>query len=314
MSEWLDQFGATVGMGPDVLGKFFLSVVVIALIILIRAISLRVVERRVEEPRTRYQWAKSTAYVGFAFAVVLTGVIWLEWVQTLGTFLGLLSAGLAIALRDLVASLAGWMFIVVRRPFEVGDRVQVGQNSGDVVDIRIFQFTILEIGNWVDADQSTGRLIHLPNSMVFLEPLANYTSEFEYLWHEIPVMVTFDSDWRKAKDILQGVVSEKAGGMSQAAQKSMLKASRHILIFYRTFTPTVYTAARRDGILLTIRYLCLPRARRGTEQAIWESILDAFQEEPAIEFAYPTQRIFHHPIEGKQDLRAPLPDWPRPSE
>ena len=92
-----------------------------------------------------------------------------------------------------------------KRPFEVGDRIQIGDQKGDVIDQRIFMFTVLEIGNWVDADQSTGRVIHIPNGKIFLETLASYTKGFEYIWNEIPVQVTFESDWRKAKNILESL-------------------------------------------------------------------------------------------------------------
>ncbi|HAW79639.1 MAG TPA: mechanosensitive ion channel protein MscS, partial [Balneola sp.] len=68
-------------------------------------------------------------------------------------YFGLLSAGLAIALKDPVTDLAAWMFIIWRKPFDVGDRIELGKSKGDVIDIRPFKFTILEIGNWVDADQ-----------------------------------------------------------------------------------------------------------------------------------------------------------------
>lgn len=111
----------------------------------------------------------------------------------------MLSAGIAIALKDPITDLAGWVFILWWKPFEVGDRIQLEDNAGDVIVIRIFQFTIIEIGNWVDADQSMGSILHIPNSKVFLEVLANYSIGFNYIWHEIGVLVTFESDWQKAK-------------------------------------------------------------------------------------------------------------------
>src|SRR3989441_12617332 len=110
-------------------------------------------------------------------------------------------SGLAIALKDPVTNLAGWIFIVWRRPFEVSDRVEIGGHKGDVIDIRLLQFTLNEIGNWVNADQSSGRIIHIPNGKVFTEPVANYDKGFKYIWNEVPVLVTFESDWRQAKAI-----------------------------------------------------------------------------------------------------------------
>ena len=76
----------------------------------------------------------------------------------MSTFLGLLSAGVAIALKDPLVNLAGWGFIVWRKPFGIGDRIQLGDSRGDVIDQRIFMFTLMEIGNWVDAERSTGRV------------------------------------------------------------------------------------------------------------------------------------------------------------
>lgn len=99
--------------------------------------------------------------------------LWFVGLQSLSTFLGLLTAALAIALQDPIVNLAGWLFLIWRRPFRVGDRIQIGDIRGDVIDMRIFQFSLLEIGNWVNADQSTGRVIHVPNGKVFREPQAS---------------------------------------------------------------------------------------------------------------------------------------------
>ena len=101
--------------------------------------------------------------------LVSLGFIWLEAFDNLPTYLGLVSAGIAIGLSDLLKSIAGWVYIVVRRPFRVGDRVEVAGSKGDVVDIRLFRFSLIEVGGWVDADQSTFRLLHIPNGRVFTE-------------------------------------------------------------------------------------------------------------------------------------------------
>ena len=107
----------------------------------------------------------------------------------------------------------------MRRPFALGDRIQIGKHSGDVIDIRFFQFTINEIGNWVDADQSTGRIIHIPNGKVFTEAQANFTQGFSHIWNEIGVLVTFESDWEKAKNILEKIVEKHAASLTKAAEQ-----------------------------------------------------------------------------------------------
>jgi hypothetical protein len=219
----------------------------------------------------------------------------------------LLSAGLAIALQDPIVNLAGWLFIIWRRPFVVGDRIQIGDHRGDVIDIRIFQFSLLEIGNWVDADQSTGRVIHIPNGKIFREAQANYSQGFQFIWNELPVLVTFESNWKKAKEILQSVAERHAQHFSASAEEQIRQAARKFLIFYTHLTPAVYTSVADSGVLLTIRYLCELQTRRGTAQAIWEEILERFAGADDIDFAYPTSRFYDNPAEGKPEARAPLP-------
>ena len=186
----------------------------------------------------------------------------------------------------------------------MGDRVQIGSNAGDVIDIRVFQFTLMEIGNWVGADQSTGRVIHIPNGRVFTESLANYSKGFQYIWNEVAVLITFESNWRKAKEILLGIGAKHAEELSATAEERVRRAARKFMIFYTKLTPTVYTAVKDSGVLLTIRYLCEPRKRRDSEEAIWEDILTKFAGCDDVDFAYPTRRYYDNLLEGKPGGRA----------
>jgi small-conductance mechanosensitive channel len=229
--------------------------------------------------------------------IILIGRVWINAIGQFGAFLGLLTAGLAIALKDLLTNIAGWIFILTRKPFIVGDRIQIGEHAGDVIDIRLFQFTLLEIGNWVEADQSTGRIIHVPNGVVFTRTQANYSAGFEYIWNEMKVLVTFESNWSLAKDILDKIVRHHSENLSADAQKKIIEASKKYMIFYQHLTPIVYTSVDPSGILLTMRYMCDPRKRRGTEHNIWEDVLTEFAGQKEIEFAYPTQRFYTRPAE-----------------
>ncbi|NEP19983.1 MAG: mechanosensitive ion channel family protein, partial [Leptolyngbya sp. SIO4C1] len=113
--------------------------------------------------------------------------------------------------------------------------------------------------------------------------------------NEIPVLITFESDWEKAKALLLEVANEHAEHLSEVAEQRVQAASQKYMIFYSKLTPTVYTSVRDSGVLLTIRYLCEPRHRRGTEQAIWETILRQLAQHSDIQLAYPTQRFYTLP-------------------
>ncbi|MBD3366941.1 MAG: mechanosensitive ion channel [Candidatus Eisenbacteria bacterium] len=292
MEALVGWFADVTGMTPENSEKVLWTIAVIVLMWALRSLTLRIVWRRTDDARTRYGWGKVTGYVSALIAVIVIVRLWFAGFGQFATFAGLVSAGVAIALRDVIADFAAWIFIVTRRPFQVGDRIQIADHRGDVIDIRVFQFTLMEVGNWVHADQSTGRVLHIPNGLVMTTPLANYSRGFRYIWNEIPVLITFESDWKKAKAILEEVIKDRAENLSDRAQRMVREASKKFMIFYQTLTPTVYTSVEASGVLLTMRYLCRPRRRRGTEQFIWEDVLEAFAREPDIDFAYPTQRFY----------------------
>jgi len=275
------------------------SLLVFLVIILLRYLILFLMYRQIKDVRKRYRWRKNITYILTFLSMFLIGRIWFQGFQSAVTFLGIFAAGVAIALQDLLVNFAGWFFIIWRRPFDVGDRIEIGGHAGDVIDKRLFMFTLMEIGKWVDADQSTGRVIHLPNGMVFKNPIANYSQGFTYIWNEIPVLVTFESNWEKAKVILLKIANEHAEHLSAEAEKRLIKAAKKFMIFYTMLTPIVWTSVKDSGVLLTIRYLSDPRKRRVTEQAIWEDILRQFCSCEDIDFAYPTTRFYNNTTEGK---------------
>lgn len=299
MEEFKNSLMEYIENSPDVVASVVETLVVILVLWLIRLIVLRIIVKRTDSKRTQYKWRKNLTYISVFIGILLIGRIWFVGIGSLATFLGLLSAGVAIALKDPVTDLAAWLFIIWRRPFDVGDRIELHGSRGDVIDVRPFKFTILEIGNWVDADQSTGRVIHIPNHQVFTSQLANYTSDFEFIWNEIQVLVTFESDWKKAKEILGEIVQEVSKDFIESAKKQIAKASKSYLIEYRYLTPIVYTDVKDSGINLTVRYLTDPRRRRGTSQIIWEHILEEYAKHDDIDFAYPTIRYYDNPKEGK---------------
>ncbi|HID50712.1 MAG TPA: mechanosensitive ion channel [Anaerolineae bacterium] len=294
----VDLFDLSVDTG--FIAKLLNSLLIFLLLWVVRAVVLRLVNRWYKgDTRRLYSARKLVEYIFVALVVLLVGRIWLAGLDTLATYLGLLSAGLVIALQDLIVSLAGWLFIIWRRPFVVGDRVQIGDIMGDVIDIRIFAFSLLEVGGQIDAEQSTGRIIHIPNSVVFKEPVTNTHQGLPYVWNEIPVTLTFESDWEKAKKLLNQIVEHYAPDVSEGIRRYKQSTDRFV-ISYTNISPTVYTSVVDSGVMLTLRYLVDPRHRRTSEQQIWESILHAFKPHWDIDFAYPTQREYIHYQEHKK--------------
>ena len=138
-----------------------------------------------------------------------------------------------------------------------------------------------------------------PMARCFRSSIANYSKGFHYIWNEIPVLITFESNWQKAERLLIGIINQHAEHLTEQAKKRVEQAARKYLILYTKLTPIVYLSVADSGVLLTLRYLCDPRQRRGTEDGIWRDILNAFAKAPDIDFAYPTQRFYNNPEEGK---------------
>jgi len=297
----IDSIAEFLHIPPKVAENLAYTLLALLVLFLLKFFITKIICRRIEDDKRRYHVRRTITYAHSFIMVIIIGSIWFQGIAQLSTFLGLASAGLAVAMHDTIANMAGFFFIEARKPFKVGDRIQLDTFKGDVIDIRLFQFSIVEVGNWVDADQSTGRIIHVPNSMVLRLPLSNYHIGFEYIWNEIPVLITFESNWKKAKEVLLAIGRENAEYLSQGAQAQIRQAARKYLIVAGKLTPTVYTSVKDSGVMLTIRYLVDPRQRRGTEQKIWEDILEAFAREADIDLAYPTTRFYLNPGSGGTD-------------
>ncbi len=284
--------------------QLILSAVIVLSLMLVRWLILSAVWRRVTDVRSRYSWRKGATYMTVAAGLLLVGRIWLAGLGDITTYLGLVSAGVAIALKDPLTSLAAWMFILWRRPFDVGDRIEIDGRRGDVVDVRLFQFTLLEVGEWVGADQTTGRLVHVPNELVFSTPLSNYTTAFRTIWIELGVLVTYESDWSAANDLLLAIAEHHGAAATAEAERQVTRASARFAMPSRSIKPQVFVTVEASGILLTLRLPCDPMKRREVTDAIWRDVLHAINARDDIDFAYPTTRMFQHHLEGKAGMRA----------
>ena len=124
------------------------------------------------------------------------------------------------------------------------------------------------------------------------EPLANYQLGFEYIWNEIPILITFESNWKKAKTYFTKVANQETEHLSPNAQNQIRRSAKKYMIVFSKLTPIVYLDVKDCGVMLTIRYLVNPQMRRQTQQQIWEKVLDFVDSEGDVDLAYPTMRYY----------------------
>ncbi|NQT46998.1 MAG: mechanosensitive ion channel family protein [Candidatus Omnitrophica bacterium] len=271
--------------------KMLQSLYAIVVIYIIALIVTRSINKRVHDLKRRYDMRKRSFYVAGLLMIGIVGIIWIKDLRGLTVVLSVIGAGLVVSLAEVFLCIAGWFLIITRRPFDTGDRIEFGGVKGDVIDIRLFQTSLLEIGNWVVADQSTGRIVHIPNSMIFKSPSFNYTRGFEFIWNEVKIVVTFESDWKKAKAIMVKQAQKEGNRIKEEVDKRIRHMSKHYLIYYEKLTPIVYTNIIENGVELSLRYLTQAKERRHTQDELCQKILDEFENEKGINFAYPTYRI-----------------------
>ena len=293
---WIQE---VTGLAPGTQHKIFVSLCAIIVLWLLRFLIKRIIWDKTQKVETRYHWRKTTGYIYMLLVFLVLFRVWFNPNWDIVNIVALVAAAVILSLQDLIRSLAGWFALVWMRPFQVGDRIQIGDGiTGDVIDIRVFKFSLNEVGNWVHADQSTGRVMHVPNSVVLDKTIINFTETFPYIWIELPILITFESDWQEAKSVLQKIADDHSHKVSNNAKSKIKEASKHYMIYYNMLTPIIYTSIDPCGVLLTMRLLVEPHKRRNCEHAIWEDILKEFAQHENIDFAYPTQRFYNHQAEG----------------
>jgi small-conductance mechanosensitive channel len=305
MAGWLrDQ----VGLSFDVQQRLLATIVVLLVVMGGRRALMRAVDRHVKADEAIHAWRRGSFYVMWTLLVIVLLRLWIDGLSGVGTFLGLLVAGIAVALNQPLQSVAAWTYIVARRPFSIGDRIEVGTRMGEVVDIRLFSTLLYEVRGPLEAEQSTGRIVHIPNKMMLEVTLINASRGLGMLWNEVPVLITFESDWERARALVEEITNGEAERYALKARERARKAVREVLIKPGSLGPRVYLTVRDSGVLLTARYLVDVRDRRESDDRVWTALLQAFGNEDAIDLAYPTRRSFVNHIEGKSGAKAPA--WP----
>jgi len=222
-------------------------------------------------------------YMALIFFTIGLVFIWLEGIGPVLTAFTIVAAALTIVSKEMILNFLGSFVIFWRELFAIGDRVQVGEHLGDVIDKGLLYFTLLEAGRPTSTGHSTGRLIKIPNSLVMTLPVINATRGAGYVWNELRIAITRTSDWERAKAILT-----ELGEAFIAAQSMNLEHVRKSFerrkIYFRKLTPKVYIAIHAGAISLTLRYVCSSRLVRESEDFIYSGFLEKLPDE-AIELS-----------------------------
>lgn len=195
----------------------------------------------------------------------------------LGLTVGLLSAALGWALQRPITGIAAWIMVVTRRPFVIGDRVIIGDVKGDVADITLTHIYLREIGGIVPSEESSGRIIMIPNSVLYEKNIINYTLQDDYVLDQVIVTVTYESNLDKAIKI----ASESA----KKYTKEFIEETKK--------EPYVRTFFQPSGIDVKVRYFSQATRLAEISSNITKEIFEGIMKTKDVEIAYPhTEVVF----------------------
>lgn len=187
--------------------------------------------------------------------------------------LGVVGAGVAFALQEVIASIAGRVAILFARFYDVGDRVQLGGIKGDVIDIGLLRTTVMELGAWVEGDNYSGRIVRIANSFVFKEPVFNYSADFGFVWDEIKVPVRYGSPLTESKQLLQTALEDTVGEHVASAREEWQHMTQRYRIEDARVDPMVTLKATDNWLEYSLRYVVPFTKRRTTKDALFERIV-----------------------------------------
>ena len=254
------------------------TIIIIAIILVIEKIGIRII-KRTKDSKKEYNYTKKYKLIIRIIILSAIIVIWGKYIKNFLTLISLVSAAFTIAIRDLIFNFFSGIYIKLVKPFVVEDRIEINGYKGDVVNINTMNFEILEVSNTDTTGQSTGIIIHLPNSIIFNYPLKNYNKAFKYIWDEITIRIPLDADVNKAKKVLYKIVNsnEIIKKIPPKLKKQINNVSNSYRIYYNQYDPIIYTRINEDHIELQIRYLIHPKKARYVESIISSDILLAYK-------------------------------------
>jgi small-conductance mechanosensitive channel len=284
MAEFLLDFSLKF-QTVSVLIRILITLVLLVILHLVNRSICSVIDKSKANSKNIIKYKRTTSLTIKIFSAIIIVPIWMYESKDILTFLGIFSAGLAFAFRDVVASFMGWLIINSQKPFQIGDRIKLGESLGDVLAVNWFYTTIIEVMEDENKTygQSTGRITHIPNIKVLTEELINETNSFPFTWNELEINLTLKSNWKKAKDLLMSIAKDRLGDMEEEAKDSLHIASKTFPIYYENLSHTIYTSMESGRVCLKLRLICKARNYRNIKHVLVEDILEEFSKHEDIE-------------------------------
>jgi len=278
----------------------------VAFIVIIIQFLRRLIKRRLPDSDARYKSQKGVEVLGYLLIILLTISYFTGNIRDFGLAIGLLTAGITITLQELILSIAGSIYIFFVKVYKPGDRIEINGIKGDVIDIDSIYTTMMEIGEWVESDNYSGRIVKLSNAFVFRGPVYNYSRDFPFIWDQFNIPIRYGSDIEMAKEIVINIASEE---LSQYVHGSVAQWKKVVTKYYiedARVEPTLAMTMTDNWIQLNLRYIVDYKKRRHTKHILQQRILKRIEETNGkVLLASATMEIVRVPILKTQNEEQP---------
>ena len=253
--------------------KIFKTSLWVALIIFITLVLRKYIKHSIADIAYRYKFQKMIEMIGiFLIVVIILMSFTLDNLKDYTVIIGLFTAGIAFTLQELILSVAGSFYIFVLRVYKPGDRIEINNIRGDVIDINSMYTTIMEMGEWVSSDNYSGRIVKISNAFVFKGPIKNYSMDFPFVWDELNILITFTSDVALAKQI---ILAKSTEVLSEYTKNSIAKWQEMVARYYienAKLEPTIAISLTDNWVVVNLRYITDYKLRRDTKNELFELI------------------------------------------
>ncbi len=255
-------------------GKLVAALVGIIIVYTIVRVLQKSISQRIADPGNRYRARKLVSFLGYVTGIMVLVTVFSDRLGGLTVTFGIAGAGIAFALQEVIASVAGWVALSFGNFYRPGDRIQLGGIRGDVIDIGVLRTTLMDLGEWIAGDLYNGRIVRVSNSFVFKQPVFNYSADFPFLWDEITFPVRYGSDWQYTRATLERVAEQVVGEYAIQSTGAWKGVVQKYMIDNARIEPLVTIRPDQNWIEFRVRYIVDYRSRGATKDRLYSRILE----------------------------------------
>ncbi|WP_396602031.1 mechanosensitive ion channel family protein [Algibacter sp. R77976] len=273
----MEQIKTWLTENPTLFSVFKYAFLVSFVLILIQIIR-RFLRKQVSDTSARYKSQKSIEIIGYIILIFLSFSYFTGSIKDFTLIIGLFTAGIAFTLQELILSIAGSLYIFIVKVYKPGDRIEINSIKGDVIDVDSIYTTMMEIGEWVNSDNYTGRIVKLSNAFVFKGAIYNYSKDFPFIWDTLDLPIRYGSDMELTKSIIIKIASETLSEYTSNSKAQWKAVVNKYYIEDAIVEPTLAITLTDNWIQFNLRYIVDYKKRRNTRHLLHDKIHKAIEK------------------------------------